>query len=196
MRRLFLLIVLLFLTLPVQAQDLQEFSIADILLQSASAEEAEFTILLFVISEIDFDLLDSLGRTDNEWTVLAPSDAAFIAFMEANDLSVGDLIENQDLLREILNYHIIEGALSYADLAELEELETRLADSMITITFEDNLLLNDSTEIIVENVAANNGIIHVLDRVLLPPNALDIYSLPKPEATVEPETEATEEAGD
>jgi transforming growth factor-beta-induced protein len=196
MRRFVLLIVLLLLTLPIQAQNLQEFSIADILLQSASAEEAEFTILLFVISEVDFELLDALGRTDNEWTVFAPSDAAFIAFMEANNLSVADLIEKQDLLRDILNYHIIEGVLSYADLAELEELETRLADNMITLTFEDNLLLNDSSEIIVENVAANNGAIHVLDRVLLPPNALDIYSLPEPEATVAPEAEATEEAGD
>jgi uncharacterized surface protein with fasciclin (FAS1) repeats len=189
MRKLLLLIVLLLFLVPVQAQ---EFKLADILLQSASAEESEFTIFLLVISEADYDLLENFARTDPDWTVFAPSDEAFRSFLEANDLSVRALLANEELLQALVHYHVVEGSYSFADLSDMESIPSLLADSEINITFEDDVLrLNNYAAVIIENVAASNGVLHVIDQVLIPADFRD--SMIVPEMT--PEPEATEASG-
>src|SRR5688572_22022322 len=102
MRRLLLMVLLFFLLLlPVKAQD---FSLADILSQSASADNAELTILLFALGQADTALVQQLNDPNANLTILAPSDAAFIEFLSANELSLRDLVENPLLLNALVRY--------------------------------------------------------------------------------------------
>ena len=92
MRRLLLILILLCFALPIQAQ---VFTLIEILLNSASTEEPEFTIFLFVLSQSDDTLIDDFGRTDDEWTIFAPSDEAFRTFMKSNHLRLRDLMDDE-----------------------------------------------------------------------------------------------------
>jgi uncharacterized surface protein with fasciclin (FAS1) repeats len=156
MKRLLLILILLCFALPIQAQ---VFTLIEILLNSASTEEPEFTIFLFILSQSDDTLINDFGRTDNEWTIFAPSDEAFRVFMEANNLRLRDLMNDEALLQDLLHYHIVMGSFTYADLADTETLTPLLADSEIAITASEEAIihLNDRAEIIIENVAARNS---------------------------------------
>lgn len=189
MKRFLIFIALVFcIALPLQAQ---VFTIIDILLNSVSNED-EFTIFLFVLSEADDELLDDFGRTDNEWTVFAPTDEAFLQFLDASDSSIRDLMADERLLKEILDYHIVEGSYTYADLADIDSISPLLTGTEISISAgEGGLQLDNHAEIIIENVAARNGVLHVINEVLTAPTVRE--SLDMPEMT--PEPEATEEAG-
>lgn len=190
MRRLLIIILLLCMVAPLHAQ---EFSIIDYLLNSASASDSEFTIFLFILSQTDSKLLNDFGRTDTEWTVFAPSDAAFREFMKANGLHLRDLVTNEDLLRNLLHYHIVEGAYSYADLVNIDSIAPLLDNTEINITVSDDgtIYLNDNAEIIVENVPASNGVLHVINQVLTTPTIREALNIPE----MTPEAEATETVG-
>jgi transforming growth factor-beta-induced protein len=182
MRRFLLLVLLLMIALlPLQAQD---FSLADILIDSASAEDAELTLLLFVIGEADPALLSSLSDPDANLTILAPSDDAFVEFMASHDLSLSDLVANADLLNDIVYYHILDEKLSSAEIASRENLATLLPNNTIQVSISrNNVRLNRTGQILRDGFEANNGILHLIDEVLLPPDVLN--SLNGVEATPE-----------
>jgi transforming growth factor-beta-induced protein len=187
MRRFLLLVLLLMIALlPLQAQD---FSLADILIDSASAEDAELTLLLFVIGEADPALLSSLSDPDANLTILAPSDDAFVEFMASHDLTLSDLAANAELLNDIVYYHILDEKLSSAEIASRENLATLLPNNTIQVSISrNNVRLNRTGQILRDGFEANNGILHLIDEVLLPPDVLN--SLNGVEAT----PEATEAA--
>jgi uncharacterized surface protein with fasciclin (FAS1) repeats len=167
MRRILLLALLLLPgLLPLKAQD---FSLADILIQSASAQNAELTLLLFAIGEADPDLLTTLNAPDANLTILAPTDEAFIDFMRTYSLSLSDLVANPQMLNEIVRYHILDEKLSNAEIAASESLITLLPDNLIEVSIQrNNLRLNTSSQIVRDGFEANNGILHLIDEVLLP----------------------------
>jgi transforming growth factor-beta-induced protein len=172
MRRILLIALLLLLgLLPLKAQD---FSLADILIQSASAESAELTLLLFAISEADPALLTRLSVPDANLTILAPSDEAFVEFMRTYNLSLSDLVANPVMLNEIVRYHILDDKLSSAEISAGESLTTLLPDNTILVTIQrNNVRLNASSQIVRDGFEANNGILHLIDEVLLPQTALN-----------------------
>jgi transforming growth factor-beta-induced protein len=187
MRRFLLLVLVLIITfLPLQAQD---FSLADILIDSASAEEAELTLLLFVIGEADPALLSSLSDPNANLTILAPSDQAFVDFMVSHNLSLSDLAANTELLNDIVYYHILDEKLSSAEIAARENLATLLPNTTIEVSISrNNVRLNRTGQILRDGFEANNGILHLIDEVLLPPNVLNQLN------GVEATPEATEAA--
>jgi len=153
-------------------------TIAEIVTDFAGMEEgAEFTTLLAAVGAADPAVLETLSDAEAELTVFAPTDAAFAALGEDTLISV---IADQALLTNILLYHVVPGKVYSADVAAL------LADSMsdtgvmvdtalegaqyvITVDDESNVFVNDA-QIIMTDVDAANGVIHVIDAVLLPPS--------------------------
>lgn len=112
--------------------------------------------------------LDETLRGDGPFTVFAPTDAAFDAALAAQGL---DLIADTDVLAEILTYHVVEGQLLAEDLVAMDGMDLATVNgATISISTENGLTLNGSTEVVVPDVGTSNGVIHIIDSVLLPPS--------------------------
>ena len=111
------------------------------------------------------DLVDVLTG-DDEITVFAPTDEAFAALPEG---TVETLLkpENKDQLVAILTYHVVPGEVTSADIAgKMLEAQT-VQGAALKIDATQGVRVNDAT-VIAADVDASNGVIHVIDRVLLP----------------------------
>ena len=100
------------------------------------------------------------------FTVFAPTDAAF-AKLPAGTLD--DLLkpENKAKLTRILTYHVVAGKVMAADVVKLKSAKTVSGD-MISIKVVDTTVMIDGAKVTTADIAASNGVIHVIDTVILP----------------------------
>jgi transforming growth factor-beta-induced protein len=113
-------------------------------------------------------LVDTL-KGEGPFTVFAPTDEAF-AKLPAGTLE--QLLANPEELKNILLYHVVPGKVMAADVLTMngQSADTALEGKQIGITIDgDKVMLNDSANVVATDVAASNGIIHVIDSVILPP---------------------------
>ena len=106
-------------------------------------------------------LVDAL-KSPGPFTVFAPIDAAFANLPPG---TVQTLVQNPPQLARILKYHVVAGKFTQADLAKLSTVES-LEGSPISIDCSDGFEVKNST-VIAADIEADNGIIHVIDRVIL-----------------------------
>jgi len=112
------------------------------------------------------DLATTLSG-EGPFTVFAPTDAAFEALMAALGVSVEDLLEYPELTNVLLG-HVVAGQALASDLSDGQQITTLLdADVVVSIT-ADGVFINQA-QVIVADVTAGNGVVHVIDAVLLPP---------------------------
>jgi len=111
-------------------------------------------------------LVDTL-KGDGPFTVFAPTDAAFAALPAG---TLDDLLkpENKAKLADILKYHVVKGSVKAADVVKLTEANTVLGKTVKIKVDGGNVLLNDKVKVTKTDVLAKNGVIHVIDAVLLP----------------------------
>jgi transforming growth factor-beta-induced protein len=101
------------------------------------------------------------------FTILAPTDEAF-AKLPAGTLEMLLKPENQNSLIEILSYHVVPGVAAYSDaVVKMTEIPTLLGSPIAVKVVGDKVMLNGATVVAVD-VQASNGVIHVVDAVLLP----------------------------
>jgi transforming growth factor-beta-induced protein len=113
-------------------------------------------------------LVDTL-TSDGPFTVFAPTDEAF-AKLPAGTLD--ELLANPEQLKDILLYHVVPGKVMAADVLTLDgkSADTALEGKQIAIAIDgDKVILNESANVVATDVAASNGVIHVIDSVILPP---------------------------
>ncbi len=133
-----------------------------------TAQEAgSFTTLL---AALDVASLTSALEGTGPFTVFAPTDAAFAA-IDADVLN--DLIANPDLLARVLTYHVVSGEFTSTDVAGLSSAPT-LNGKDVSLSFDGTTVMVDGATVIGADVEASNGIIHVIDQVLLPEPIADI----------------------
>ena len=112
------------------------------------------------------DLATTLSG-EGPFTVFAPTDAAFEALMAAFGVTAEELLEYPELTNVLL-YHVVAGQALASDLSDGQEITTLLdADVVVSIT-ADGVFINQA-QVIVADVTAGNGVVHVIDAVLLPP---------------------------
>ena len=178
-------------------------TIVDIALENAAGgneDRAGLSYLVAALQNADDSVLETLAGEGN-YTVFAPTNQAFInlfAYLEAEyDISATDLLadENQALLTQVLLYHVVEGDVFAADVAGLESgssVGTLLGDEQnaIVISFSSDGAprLNGTVDLIATDILASNGVIHIIDDVLLPQCVIDTL-----EGTGACEYEAAEE---
>ncbi len=104
--------------------------------------------------------------TDGPFTVFAPTDEAF-AKIPAADLEA--LLADKAALTQVLLYHVVAGEVPASAVVGLSEAET-LNGQMITIDASNGVKLNGNVNVVKTDIMAKNGIIHVIDTVLLPGN--------------------------
>jgi len=124
------------------------------------------------------DLVTTLSGTD-EYTVFAPTDAAFAA--AGIDLDAFDTPEEIAALANILLYHVVAGTTLSTDLTEGETTVSAANgdDLLIHVTGSSVMVGTEMANVTLADVPASNGVIHVIDKVLTPP-----VSLPDCDATV------------
>lgn len=183
MRKLLVLLTILSvlnIVLPTLADHHAELpTIAELVIESASADEAEFTILLAAVQTADPAVLEALIADDasdeGQLTVFAPTDAAFEAALESMEITAEDLLASEDLT-DILLYHVVAGRVMAEDVVALLEDEEddgsfdveTLNGKYATISTEmDNIYINDA-QIVATDVEGKNGVVHVIDSVLMP----------------------------
>ncbi len=153
-------------------EDEEIVSIAETVIAAAAAEEPEFTTLLAAVLAVE-GVADVL-TINGPFTVFAPTDAAFAAALEALEISAEDLLADPQLVAEILSYHIVPGTFYASDVVNAVsegavDFATGLNGTSVSIALDgDNVMVNDAT-VIAADIPATNGVIHVIDSVLLPP---------------------------
>jgi transforming growth factor-beta-induced protein len=106
------------------------------------------------------------------FTVFAPTDEAFAAALESLGLTADELLADTETLTSILTYHVIAGEVPSSQVVTMNgQSAATVNGAEVTITVEgDTVMVNDATVTAVD-VMASNGVIHVIDSVLLPPAA-------------------------
>jgi uncharacterized surface protein with fasciclin (FAS1) repeats len=122
----------------------------------------DFTTLVAAVKAAG--LVDTL-KGDGPFTVFAPTDAAFAALPEG---TVETLLkpENKDQLVAILTYHVVPGKVMSTDLQD-DMKATTVQGGDITIDMDNGVMVNDAN-VAAADIAASNGVIHVIDKVILP----------------------------
>jgi len=151
-------------------------TITEIVVAAATAEEdAEFTTLLAAV-EASGTVADLLNE-DGPFTVFAPTDAAFEATLEQMGMSAEDLLASTISVQSTLSYHVLDGAFLAEDVIGLieesedgEVMVPTLLGAPLTISLDDdgNVIINGTTMVIDTDIMASNGVVHVIDMVLLP----------------------------
>jgi uncharacterized surface protein with fasciclin (FAS1) repeats len=110
-------------------------------------------------------LVDTL-KGAGPFTVFAPTDEAF-AKLPAG--TVEDLLkpENKDMLVAILTYHVVPGKVMAADLAGKETMAKTVQGGEVSIKAMEGVMV-DGAKVVTADVAADNGVIHVIDTVIMP----------------------------
>lgn len=116
-------------------------------------------------------LIDQAGLRDQlagagPYTLFAPSDQAFAAVPEETRQRLLQP-ENRELLRQVLTYHVVPGNLT-ADQLRSQELTT-LANKPLKIQVEQGQVRVNDARVTQADIKARNGVIHIIDQVLLPP---------------------------
>jgi uncharacterized surface protein with fasciclin (FAS1) repeats len=111
-------------------------------------------------------LVDTLAGP-GPFTVFAPTDAAFAKLPRA---TLNALLANPDQLRAILTYHVVPGRVLAADVVGLTSA-TSVQGEPISIAVQDGkVFLNGNSQVVTTDIPATNGVIHVIDTVILPPS--------------------------
>lgn len=105
-------------------------------------------------------------KGDGPFTVFAPTDAAFKKLPEG---TVETLLkpENKDKLIAILKYHVVPGKVMAADVVKLDSAKTA-EGSEVTIKVSNGKVMVDNATVVKTDIGCSNGVIHVIDTVILP----------------------------
>ena len=109
------------------------------------------------------DLGESL-RSSGPFTIFAPTDDAFAQIPEE---TLNSLLQNIPKLKRIVAYHVAFGDVRSDDLAQINEAET-FEGSVLAIELADGKIKVNDANVLKSNILADNGVIHVIDKVLIP----------------------------
>lgn len=128
-----------------------------------AVEAGSFETLVAAVAAAD--LVETL-KSEGPFTVFAPTDEAFAALPAG---TVEDLLkpENKAKLVSILTYHVLPGKVMAADIAGKKMMAATVEGSEIDVNAMGGVMINDAA-VVTADVEASNGVIHVIDKVLLP----------------------------
>ncbi len=151
-------------------------SIADDKAASTSAK-SEKTVVDIAVGNQDFSTLVTAVKAaglvetlsgKGPFTVFAPTNEAFA---KVDKQALADLLkpENKDKLTKVLTYHVVSGSVKAADVVKLDSA-TAVSGDKISIEVKDGtVVLNGKAKVVKTDIVAGNGVIHVIDTVIMPP---------------------------
>lgn len=151
-----------------------EMSIAEIVSNASMAEEAEFTLLL---AALEYTGLTGVFAGTDQYTVFAPTDQAFLNLVAATGVSAEtpfadiDAALGEGTVETVLLYHVAEGRRAANSVVPKKGTRTitTLAGASFSVMPDASIdAVGNSAQIVSPNISASNGIIHVIDTVILP----------------------------
>jgi uncharacterized surface protein with fasciclin (FAS1) repeats len=146
----------------------------------------DLSLLVEALIQADAGLVEVLSG-EGPFTVFAPTNEAFADLLAAlgnnfHSLADFDTPEEKELLAKVLTYHVVAGAAVFStDLSDHQELHTVQGESLFAI-LSHGVAIRDKTGVDANVVGADNqasnGVVHVIDKVLLPQEVLDILNPP------------------
>jgi uncharacterized surface protein with fasciclin (FAS1) repeats len=130
-----------------------------------ASSDPRFTILAKAVTEAG--LVEALSG-EGPFTVFAPTNEAFEQALIELDMSAEELFSDKELLSTVLKYHVVSGKVMSTDLSDGMEVKTLIEDEIEFEISEEGTLINGESKIIDVDIEASNGIIHVIDTVLIP----------------------------
>lgn len=161
-------------------------SIVDIAIENSEGgndDREGLSLLVRAVQNADAVVLNTLSG-EGSFTVFAPNNQAFLnltAFLESN-YGIDDIFadENQALLTQVLLYHVVEGEVGSADVLELTSgasvptlLDVEQDGIVVNILDDGSVRLNGNIALVATDIPASNGVIHIIDDVLLPQCVID-----------------------
>lgn len=133
-------------------------------------EESEIhTILKTALTQSG---LDAALRGEDQLTIFAPTDEAFSKLPEGTLEAISD----PDLLNKILLYHVINGVVLSSDLSDGQIVTTLNGEDLMVKVDSQSVFVN-TAQVVTADIPADNGVLHIIDQVLLPPsNSVDVYT--------------------
>lgn len=146
---------------PETTEAMTEMDIVD-----TAVAAGDFTTLAAALEAAD--LVDTL-KGEGPFTVFAPTDAAFEAALADLGLTADELLADTTTLTSILTYHVVPGEVPAADVVTLDGQDVETVNgATVSISIDgETVMVNDAT-VVQPDVFASNGVIHVIDSVLLP----------------------------
>jgi uncharacterized surface protein with fasciclin (FAS1) repeats len=143
-------------------------------LAASPVEQADQTVVEIAVSDGRFEtlvaalqaagLVDTLSG-EGPFTVFAPTDDAFEALPAG---ALDSLLADTDALTEVLLYHVVPGNVLAEQVVTLESADTVLGEP-VTITVSGSTVKVNDANVIITDIQGSNGVIHVIDAVLIPP---------------------------
>jgi uncharacterized surface protein with fasciclin (FAS1) repeats len=118
-----------------------------------------------LLAALEATSLTSVLKGDGPFTVFAPTDAAFAALPEG---TLDALLADPETLASILTYHVVPGSVTSDQVVTLTAATT-VNGADVSISVDGSTVLVNDAEVIAVDVVASNGVIHVIDRVIIPP---------------------------
>ena len=103
-------------------------------------------------------------KSDGPFTVFAPTDESFAKVPEEQ---LNALLQDTEALRQVLLYHVVPGKVSSSQVVNLDSAETA-AGQQVSIQVENGPVKVDDANVVATDIEATNGVIHVIDQVILP----------------------------
>lgn len=141
-----------------QAPEEMPMDIVDIAIQ-----DGRFETLVAAVKAAD--LVGTL-KSEGPFTVFAPTDDAFGKLPPG---TVEGLLEDIPTLKNILLYHVVSGKVMSSDVVKLDSAETAMGEMVMIKVVDDKVMINDA-QVVIPDIEASNGVIHVIDTVILPPD--------------------------
>lgn len=128
-----------------------------------AVEADDFNTLATALTEAD--LIETL-KGEGPFTVFAPTDAAFEALPDG---TLDNLLANKDQLTNVLLYHVVAGKVMAEDVISMDgSMVETLLEEDIMIKVEDGTVYINDAKVTTTDIEASNGVIHVIDTVLIP----------------------------
>jgi LPXTG-motif cell wall-anchored protein len=145
---------------PVAAED-------QTIAQIASGNEAFSTLVAAASAAGLVGAIDSCD--DAPVTVFAPTNDAFAAALASLNLTAEQLLADTELLTSVLTYHIVSGSVTAEQVVGLTSATTLNGAAISIAVVGEGVVLNGNVNVVQTDILACNGVIHVIDGVLLPP---------------------------
>ena len=121
---------------------------------------------------------------DPKTTVFAPTNDAFAAALKSLGMTADQLLADKALLTSVLTYHVVAGAVDAKTVVGLTEATTLNGKKISIRVVDGNVILNGNVKVIKTDIMACNGIIHVIDGVLIPPPSGTMPETGSPSTTI------------
>jgi transforming growth factor-beta-induced protein len=143
----------------------EAFSIEFDTVVDIALSDENFSILVAALTKAG---LVSALQADGPFTVFAPTNAAFAALLAKLDITADELLNQSDLAKVLL-YHVVPGLVKAGDITDGLVAETLNTGNSLTFTL-GSVFINETTEVVTPDLLALNGVVHVIDEVLVPAN--------------------------